>query len=96
VFNDGGIVEEKNGLHDVAQAVQVGEAFQVLGNFYQGNKLVNIVVSYNEFGYGFTTSSSRAHNPKAGVDFYQIAQFGSGKANRSKRFNGELIVEIIV
>lgn len=96
MFNNGGVVEEENSLHDVAQPVQIRKAFQVLGNLDQGDKLVDIVFGYDEFSDGFTASGSRARSSKAGLDFDKIAQFSSGEVNGGDRFDGELIVEIVI
>lgn len=58
MFNNGGVVEEENDLHDIAQAVQIRKAFQVLSNLDQGDELVDIVFGHYEFSDGFTASGS--------------------------------------
>lgn len=96
MLNNGGVVEQENSLHDVTQTVQVRKAFQILGNLNQGDKLVDVVFGHDEFGYGFTASGSRALSSKHGINFGQIVQFSSGEVDGRYRFNGELIIEIIV
>lgn len=96
MLNNGGVVEQENGLHDVAQTMQVRKAFQIFGNLDQGDKLVDVVFGHDEFGDGFTASSGGARGSKADLDFGQVAQFSSGEVDGGDRFDGEFIVKIIV
>ena len=47
MLNDARVVEEEDRLHDVAEAVEVWEAFEVFGHLDEGYEFADVVVAHD-------------------------------------------------
>lgn len=74
-FNDGVIIQKNQGLHDVTEAMQIREAFEVFGNRDQRYQFGDVVIPDDKFGQRVSTILSHASHSRYMFDFRQIGEF---------------------
>lgn len=55
MLDDGIVVQENEGLHNVAQPVKIGKTLEIFGRFHQREQLGDVVILDNKLGEGIPT-----------------------------------------